>query len=169
MLFLSKKQTNKQTETCSPRWQKQAHLFFWRCRFSFSRLHIAVYRIPVWWCWYFMVYIGELEASAKIYVYMCLFWWEYLYRYISENFLRGLKSCDCFHYRWISHEDLKKREKKTKTSIQTRDQNSPPLSSEFKKRLLKKSINLERRGFCVRQQQFVSCLAVGFVATYPDL
>lgn len=161
MLFLSKKQTNKQIETYSPQWQKQAHLFFWRCRFSFNRLHIAVYRIPVWWCWYFMVYIGELEASAKIYVYMCLFWWEYLYRYISENFLRGLKSCDCFHYRWISHEDLKKREKKqkTKTSIQTRDQNFPAVVRVRKK---KKKLG-------VRQQQFVICLAVGFVATHPDL
>lgn len=44
----------------------------------------------------FLVYLSEPEASAKICVYMCLFWWEYLYRYISEYFLLGMRSCGRF-------------------------------------------------------------------------
>lgn len=89
-----------------PRWQKQAPFSFWRCSFSFSPSQC----------------IGTLSDDADIfglyknqrqvqrYVYMCLFWWEYLYRYISEYFLLGLKSCDCFHYTW---ENKKKKHSNT--------------------------------------------------------
>lgn len=54
----------------------------------------------------FLVYISVNQRQVQRYVYMCLFWREYLYRYISEYFLLGLKSCDCFHYTWISSEDI---------------------------------------------------------------
>lgn len=55
--------------------------------------------------WYFW---SLNQRHVQRFVYMCLFWWEYLYRDISESFLLGVRRCGCFHYKWIISENLTK-------------------------------------------------------------
>lgn len=88
---------------CSPS-GKISTLLFLTAHFQLHPPPHCSFRISVWRCWYFWSVLMN-QRQVQRYVYMCLFWWEYLYRYISEYFLRGVKSCDCFHDTWISSED----------------------------------------------------------------
>lgn len=92
-------------ESCSWRGRKSTFLSL-SVQFQFQSSHLAAQK-ELWYFWL------PNQRHVQRFVYMCLFWWEYLYRDISESFLLGVSRCGCFHYKWIISENLKKKKKGT--------------------------------------------------------
>lgn len=78
---------------------------------------------------------------------ICVYFDESIYTDIFLNtFLLGLKSCDCFHYTWISSED-KNKHSNTGTRISLLSHQNLFRTQRFSlKRKLEKSIKLEKQG-----------------------
>lgn len=88
---------NKKLKTVLTHSQKKKVLLAKTCAPFFLTVQHCLMTLVFW-----SILVNQRQVQR--YVYMCLFWWEYLYRYISEYFLLGLKGCDCFRYTWISSE-----------------------------------------------------------------